>query len=50
MSAAVERSRLEVGGTRTRLLQAGPGESREAVVLVHGNPGSADDWERLSGA
>lgn len=50
MSAAVERSRLEVGGTRTRLLQAGPGESSEAVVFVHGNPGSADDWERLAGA
>lgn len=50
MSATVERSRLEVGGTRTRLAQAGPGESSEAVVFIHGNPGSADDWERLAGA
>ncbi len=50
MSAAVERSRLAVGGTQTRLLQAGPADAREAVVFVHGNPGSADDWERLIGA
>ena len=50
MSGAVQRSRLEVGGTRTRLLQAGPAEAAEAVVFVHGNPGSADDWERLVGA
>lgn len=50
MSAAVERSRLEVGGTRTRLVQAGPADATEAVVFVHGNPGSADDWARLAGA
>jgi pimeloyl-ACP methyl ester carboxylesterase len=46
----VERSSLLVGGTRTRLVQAGPAEASEAVVFVHGNPGSADDWERLVGA
>jgi pimeloyl-ACP methyl ester carboxylesterase len=46
----VERSTLLAGGTRTRLLQAGPAEASEAVVFVHGNPGSADDWERLAGA
>jgi pimeloyl-ACP methyl ester carboxylesterase len=50
MSATVERSRIEVGATRPRLLQAGPRDAREAVVFVHGNPGSADDWERLAGA
>lgn len=50
MSAAVERSRLEVDGTRTRLVQAGPTDASEAVVFVHGNPGSADDWARLVGA
>jgi pimeloyl-ACP methyl ester carboxylesterase len=48
MSAAAERSRLTVGGTETRLLQAGPAHSPEAVVFVHGNPGSADDWEALA--
>jgi pimeloyl-ACP methyl ester carboxylesterase len=50
MSAAVERSTLLVGGTRTRLVQAGPADAAEAVVFVHGNPGSADDWVRLAGA
>ena len=50
MSAAVERSRLSVAGTNTRLLQAGPAEASEAVVFVHGNPGSADDWEDLIAA
>jgi pimeloyl-ACP methyl ester carboxylesterase len=46
----VQRGTLLAGGTRTRLLQAGPVEASEAVVFVHGNPGSADDWERLVGA
>lgn len=46
----VRRASLLAGGTRTRLLQAGPGEASEAVVCVHGNPGSADDWEGLVGA
>ncbi|HET9677185.1 MAG TPA: alpha/beta hydrolase [Solirubrobacterales bacterium] len=46
----VERSSLLAGGTLTRLLQAGPAEASEAVVFVHGNPGSADDWEGLAGA
>jgi pimeloyl-ACP methyl ester carboxylesterase len=50
MSAAVERTSLLAGGTRTRLAQAGPADASEAVVFVHGNPGSADDWERLVGA
>jgi pimeloyl-ACP methyl ester carboxylesterase len=50
MSAAIERSRLLVGATNTRLIQAGPAEDSEAVVFVHGNPGSADDWERLVAA
>jgi len=38
---------VEAGATRTRLRTAGPQEAREAVVFVHGNPGSADDWEAL---
>jgi pimeloyl-ACP methyl ester carboxylesterase len=50
VSTAVERSNLEVAGTRTRLVQAGPEVATEAVVFLHGNPGSADDWERLVGA
>ncbi len=50
MSAAVQRTTLLAGGTRTRLVQAGPADASEAVVFVHGNPGSADDWERLVAA
>ena len=49
-TATAERSSLVVGGTRTRLVQAGPAEANEAVVFLHGNPGSADDWEGLAGA
>lgn len=39
-----------LGGTRTRLFQAGPPEASEAVVFLHGNPGSAADWERFVAA
>jgi pimeloyl-ACP methyl ester carboxylesterase len=47
MSGA-QLSRIEVGGTSVRVLQAGPRDAAEAVVFVHGNPGSADDWEALA--
>jgi pimeloyl-ACP methyl ester carboxylesterase len=47
MSVAVERTRVDAGGVRSRLVQSGPGDAREAVVFVHGNPGSADDWGPL---
>lgn len=50
MSVAVVRSSLLVGGTRTRLVQAGPTDAAEAVVFIHGNPGSADDWEGMVSA
>ncbi|HVO52830.1 MAG TPA: alpha/beta hydrolase [Solirubrobacterales bacterium] len=50
VASAVEHSRIAVAGAEPRLLQAGPAESSEAVVFVHGNPGSADDWEALIGA
>ena len=41
-------TRVEVDGIEDRMLLAGPHEASEAVVFVHGNPGSADDWERLA--
>lgn len=41
------KSELVVNGLRTPLLQAGPTGSEEAVVFVHGNPGSSDDWFEL---
>ena len=35
-------------GLRTRMLHGGPDpNSREAVVFVHGNPGSCEDWRAL---
>lgn len=55
MSAAapeksVRRQRLAVGPVSTRLVEAGPREVSEAMVFLHGNPGSADDWVRLAAA
>jgi len=38
---------LDLGPTGTRLLESGPQEATEAVLFVHGNPGSATDWEGL---
>lgn len=43
----LEWSSLPVGGVATRLLQAGPHQASEAVVFIHGNPGSASDWTGL---
>jgi pimeloyl-ACP methyl ester carboxylesterase/2-polyprenyl-6-methoxyphenol hydroxylase-like FAD-dependent oxidoreductase len=45
--AGVTRRVLDVDGVSTRLLEAGPRHEREAVVFVHGNPGSSADWEPL---
>jgi pimeloyl-ACP methyl ester carboxylesterase len=52
MSAVVQRTRIAVDGVQVRAALAGPadGREREAVVFVHGNPGSADDWVALLGA
>lgn len=44
-----EWSSVPVGGTWTRVLQAGPHQASEAVVFIHGNPGSAGDWSGLVG-
>jgi pimeloyl-ACP methyl ester carboxylesterase len=45
--SAVERSELTALGLRTPLLQAGPRDATEAVVLLHGQPGSSADWAPL---
>jgi pimeloyl-ACP methyl ester carboxylesterase len=45
--APVTRRRFEAAGVSSRLVEAGPAGSSEAVVFVHGNPGSADDWAPL---
>jgi pimeloyl-ACP methyl ester carboxylesterase len=34
-------------GIRTRVLETGPHDAREAVVLFHGSPGSANHWDAL---
>jgi pimeloyl-ACP methyl ester carboxylesterase len=49
-SARLRRARVAVDGIQVRTIEAGPAEATEALVFVHGNPGSADDWERLAAA
>lgn len=44
MSAAVEQAIVAVGGIRSPVLRAGDERAGEAVVFVHGNPGSSRDW------
>jgi pimeloyl-ACP methyl ester carboxylesterase/2-polyprenyl-6-methoxyphenol hydroxylase-like FAD-dependent oxidoreductase len=41
---------LRVGELRTTLREAGPPDAPEAVVFLHGNPGSSADWEPLLAA
>jgi len=43
----VRRGELNVDGVRTPLREAGPPDAAEAVVFLHGNPGSGADWEPL---
>jgi pimeloyl-ACP methyl ester carboxylesterase len=50
LPAGVRESRISVGGVSTRVIQAGPPGAAEAVVFVHGNPGSARDWDDLVAA
>jgi pimeloyl-ACP methyl ester carboxylesterase len=38
---------IVVAGVRSPFIQAGPGDAHEAVVFVHGNPGSSTDWTAL---
>src|SRR5437899_4367402 len=45
--AEVRTEELEAVGMRTRVLAAGPDEGEEAVVFLHGGPGSANDWDHL---
>jgi pimeloyl-ACP methyl ester carboxylesterase len=41
----VRRSRVTVDGVSTELVQAGPRAAKQAVVFVHGNPGSSRDFD-----
>ncbi len=47
-SAALTERQISVSGLRTRLFAAGPQDASEAIVFVHGNPGSAGDWRELA--
>ena len=46
----VRSSRISVNGASTRVLEAGPASAQTAVVFVHGNPGTARDWDDLLAA
>lgn len=45
--AAVEETTITVAGVRSLVRRAGPQDAREAVVFLHGNPGSSADWTAL---
>ena len=40
-------STVVVDGVRSPVIDAGPADASEAVVFVHGNPGSGRDWQDL---
>lgn len=48
--STVRTRELRVDGLRTVVREAGPADSTEAVVFVHGNPGPSADWIPLLGA
>ncbi len=40
-------STVVVDGVRSPVIDAGPADASEAVVFVHGNPGTGRDWQDL---
>jgi pimeloyl-ACP methyl ester carboxylesterase len=51
MSTEAPRARrINVAGVGSPVIEAGPQDAREAVVFVHGNPGSRTDWTALVSA
>jgi pimeloyl-ACP methyl ester carboxylesterase len=48
--AGVRERRISVKGVSTRITEAGPPGASEAVLFLHGNPGSARDWDDLVAA
>jgi pimeloyl-ACP methyl ester carboxylesterase len=46
-AVGLRESEVRVHGVHSPVLEAGPAGSAEAVVFVHGNPGSSRDWEDL---
>jgi pimeloyl-ACP methyl ester carboxylesterase len=47
MAAEFRESELMAFELRTRVLEVGPPQAEEAVVFLHGHPGSAEDWRAL---
>jgi pimeloyl-ACP methyl ester carboxylesterase len=47
MAAELREGELSPLGLRTRVFERGPTEAEEAIVLLHGHPGSAEDWQSL---
>ncbi len=45
--SAVRSIQVQAGGIAAPGLEAGPADATEAVVFVHGNPGSSSDWTDL---
>ena len=45
--AEVSVGRESVAGVSSLVRSSGPGEAREAVLFLHGNPGSSEDWADL---
>jgi len=41
----VRQREITTLGLRTRVLETGPEDAGEAIVFVHGGPGSANDWD-----
>ncbi len=48
--AEVRERHVAVRGIGTPVLEAGPDAGGPAVVFLHGNPGSGEDWRALVGA
>jgi pimeloyl-ACP methyl ester carboxylesterase len=46
----LRHAHVDVGEVHSPLIEAGPRESAEAVVFVHGNPGSSSDFTALVAA
>jgi pimeloyl-ACP methyl ester carboxylesterase len=47
VSEEIRRRPFEVIGMQSELAEVGPADATEAVVFLHGNPGSHHDWDDL---
>jgi len=46
----LEVTSIQVGVVQLRMIEAGPHQASEAVVFIHGNPGSCEDFKGLVAA